>query len=200
VLVVDFDGTLVDNLAEGQFVCDLLERATRKEVFRDPLPTLVYDPDFQPFQEQVPHEVRDELFRIAQSYFLSLYKEEEKLMAQLRRNLGLLNRLGREGWEIYVVSYCSEGYVKELLEGTNDDVGWLRFRCGVLDKTKVLEELKGHARKIVYVDDQIGDLLDARKLGIELVWVCYSGKLYEPKGIEVVEDFLELEGLLSSSR
>jgi phosphoglycolate phosphatase-like HAD superfamily hydrolase len=195
LLVTNFNGTLIKDWEEWQSIVELAERASRKEIFNHPIERVVYDPEHDIFKGYVTSDVGKEIFRVNQRIFLLLYENSERLGGQLARNLNFLRDLHSEGWQIHIVSYSPEWYVKRLLQRYSD-LNWFGLWCELDDKLEMLKELKKRAKRIVYIDDQIKELLRARGYGMELVWICYFNVPHEFKGIARIRDFLELRNIL----
>jgi phosphoglycolate phosphatase len=116
--------------------------------------------------------------------FTKQYKSFLKNISLFTGMKELLIELKRQGYELAIVSSNSESNIREFLrENLLDVIGTIINSTNIMGKDKVIKKLLTNNNlnplEVLYVGDEIRDIIACKKLGIKIVWVDWGYDLLE---------------------
>lgn len=181
-VIFDFDGTLVDSKDIFIYVYNQLAESHN---FKK-----IQDKDVEKFRKLSVFE-RAKLLNVPMyllpflaTEFYNLYKEQIKNLKLFDGIKEVLEKLKDKKREIIIISSNSESNIREFLEKNQIDViDEIFCSNNILGKDKIINKfLKKHYLRnweVIYVGDEIRDIVACKKTGIEVVWVEWGCDLID---------------------
>lgn len=190
-IIFDFDGTLVDS----------------KDLSIDVINKLAEKYEVQKLsQDQIEHlrkySIADRcramnfpLYKIPFAFidFLLLYKEGVGKLTLFPGIHDLLQQLHQANFNLAVISSNTEENIKQSLKKNNVDLIDDVLVASIFGKDKVIKQfLKKHSLKaseVLYIGDELRDILACKKAGIKIAWVSWGFDSIEVTEVEKPDFF-----------
>ncbi len=185
-IIFDFDGTLVDSRDLSiQVINQLAEKYQFNRLSREQIEHLRK----YPIAERC-RAINFPLYKIPFAFFdfLLLYKQGTDQLSLYPGIKDLLVELEAENYKLAVISSNTEENIRQALLNNNiemiDDV----LAASIFGKDKVIKSfLKRHsltASEVLYVGDELRDILACKRAGIKIAWVSWGFDSIEVTEIE----------------
>lgn len=185
LIIFDFDGTLVDSKEVSIRIYNQLAEKynTRKIESIENIRSLPLVERFKTLDIPI---YKLPFFAVD---FSDKYKQILKEISMVPGMKELLIGLSKQGYQLAIVSANSENNIRDFFrENRLDVIGTIVNSTSIRGKDKAIKKLltaqKLSPTEVIYVGDEIRDILACKKLGIRMIWVDWG---YDKMEVTTVE-------------
>ncbi|MFN7249780.1 MAG: HAD-IA family hydrolase [Anaerobacillus sp.] len=190
-IIFDFDGTLVDSKDFSiQVINQLAEKYQFQNLSREQI------------EELRKYSIADRcrmmnfpLHKIPFAFieFLLLYKEGTQQLRLFPGIKELLAKLEEDNYKLAVISSNTEENIKQSLQNNQVDNISEILAASIFGKDKIIKKfLKNHrlkASEVLYVGDELRDILACKQAGVKIAWVDWGFDSIEVTKVEQPDFF-----------